>query len=185
MYQNDWEEAVLCKITNYNENTSKEEQKKFIPRNVNNESYYDNDKKGQLTILKFLYRYCGGKTDSQIEDIHDIVFSIDLPSIIKFRLLDIELRSGTPSDKQRHDAIELAANVIGGMEAVSRLMCNRKNEKELFSILQDSLEKDFPGEGKDFYRFCMRSILRVQASLSSKNVETYNNWFRVNYGTNN
>ena len=185
VYQNDWEEAVLCKITNYNENTSKEEQKKFIPRNVNNESYYDNDKKGQLTILKFLYRYCGGKTDSQIEDIHDIVFSIDLPSIIKFRLLDIELRSGTPSDKQRHDAIELAANVIGGMEAVSRLMCNRKNEKELFSILQDSLEKDFPGEGKDFYRFCMRSILRVQASLSSKNVETYNNWFRVNYGTNN
>lgn len=185
VYQNDWEEAVQCKIIDYNDKRPKDIDDKFIPRNANNESYYDNDKNGRLTILKFLYRYCGGKMDSPKEDIHDVVFSVDMPSIIKYRLLGIMQRCGTPSDKQRQDAIELAANVIGGIDAVSRLMCNRKNEKELFSILQDSLEKDFPGEEKDFYRFCMRSILRVQASLSSKNVETYNNWFRINYGTNN
>ena len=180
IYQNDWEEPVQCRISKYEHNSSFYINKK--------DEFALSDKNVYLiNIVKFLYSYSDGVDlrKNELAAIENQIVNSQLLSTTKYSLLKLiekYQKNGIDMSKDNHAHIlELASNCIGMADQIGSILSSKKNVTDVNDSLRNALEIRFPEQDDSFYRFCIRSILRVQASKSSKAVDFYNNWLKQHY----
>ena len=181
VYQNGWEEPVLCKVNEFKYN--KEERYKD-----HKDSYDVLDESDMLfKVLSFLYMYCGGSNDTlkQIDDLRCSIFDCKLLSAIKFsllKLIDDYNKNGADLNERNHAKVmEIAGACLGLSPQIKKIIMKKGNITEANDSIKDLIKKLLPNDSDDFYRFCIRCSLRLLASESSANVDFYNNWFRTYY----
>ena len=181
VYQNGWEEPVLCKVNEFKYN--KEERYKD-----HKDSYNVLDESQMLhKVLSFLYMYCGGSNDTlkQIDDLRCSIFDCKLLSATKFsllKLIDDYNKNGADLNKRNHAKVmEIAGACLGLSPQIKKIIMKKKNIIEANDSIKDLIINLLPNGSDDFYRFCTRCSLRLLASESSTNVDFYNNWFRTYY----
>lgn len=180
IYQNDWEEPVQCRITLFKHDNSTYYNKK--------DELNSSDKKAYLIdIIKFLSSY-GERLvfqEKELAAIEKQIVNSDLLSTTKYSLLKLIEKyrnNGVDMSKDNHVHImELASNCIGMTDRIGSIISSKKNVTDVNDSLRNALEIKFPEQDDYFYRFCVRSILRVRASKSSKAVDFYNNWLKQYY----
>lgn len=181
VYQNGWEEPVLCKVNEFKYN--KEERYK-----KHKDSYDVLDESDMLfKVLSFLYMYCGGSNDTlkQIDDLRCSIFDCKLLSATKFsllKLIDDYNKNGADLNKRnRAKVMEIVGSCLGLSPQIKKIIMKKGNITEANDSIKDLIKKLLPNDSDDFYRFCIRCSLRLLASESSANVDFYNNWFRTYY----
>ena len=181
VYQNGWEEPVLCKVNEFKYN--KEERYKD-----HKDSYDVLDESDMLfKVLSFLYMYCGGSNDTlkQIDDLRCSIFDCKLLSAIKFsllKLIDDYNKNGADLNKRNHAKVmEIVGSCLGLSPQIKKIIMKKGNITEANDSIKDLIKTLLPNGSDEFYRFCTRCSLRLLASESSTNVDFYNNWFRTYY----
>lgn len=182
VYQNDWEKPVQCKIRQYedeNIHDYKGEKDSYATRN---------NPDAKLSLLRFLYSYCD-ETNIPIEDLDKFrndVMESDVLSCVKFSLLkllkDYEANGIDLSKRNHVKVMELAGDCIGMSKEIGLILSMKKNNiTEVNESIRDLIKVMFPDQSDDFYRFCIRSVLRSHVEKSSNMVEIYNNWIKLYY----
>ena len=177
VYQNDWEEAVKCKIRKYEYDDKYSYYKK-------KDTYHEADTQSTLRkILIFLFSYCNDITFSdKIDDLRTYILDSRLMSSDKYTLLKLleeyEL-NGVDMSKTNHIKImEVVASILGLSAQIEKLLSVKNSTTEINDAIKKQMESIFPNEDDSFYRFCVRCSLRVQASKSKRITEIYNNWIK-------
>ena len=181
VYQNDWEEPVQCKVKEFEYDKEKrfEGQKDSDSAKDGSKMLYD--------VLSFLYKYCGGNGDSeiQIDKIKNSIHDSRLLSATKFsllKLLDDYIKNGVDLNKRNHAKVmETVGACLGLSPQIKKIIMKKGNITEANDSIKDLLTKLLPDGSDDLYRFCTRCSLRLLASESSTNVDFYNNWYRTYY----
>ena len=181
VYQNDWEEPVQCKVKEFEYDKEKrfEGQKDSDSAKDESKMLYD--------VLSFLYKYCGGNGDSeiQIDKIKNSIHDSRLLSATKFsllKLLDDYIKNGVDLNKRNHAKVmETVGACLGLSPQIKKIIMKKGNITEANDSIKDLLTKLLPDGSDDLYRFCTRCSLRLLASESSTNVDFYNNWYRTYY----
>lgn len=181
VYQNDWEEPVQSKIRQYEDDNIHDyegEKDSLVTRNNSD---------AKLSLLRFLYSYCD-ETNIPIEDLDKFrndVMESDVLSCVKFSLLkllkDYEVNGIDLSKRNHVKVMEMAGDCIGMSHQVEQISTKKKSVTEVNDIIRELLKEEIPGQSDGFYRFCVRSLLRQQASKSLRTTEFYNNWVKTYY----
>lgn len=181
VYQNDWEEPVQCKIIEY----KGENIHDYLGMKDNHATRNDFDVK--LSLLNFLYSYCN-ETNIPMEDLDKLrndVMESDVLSYVKFslfKLLEDYETNGIDLSKRNHvKVMEMVGECIGISHQVEQISSKKKDVTEANDLIGEILKEDIPGQSDGFYRFCIRSLLRQQASKSLRATDFYNNWLKTYY----
>lgn len=178
VYQNDWEEPVQCTIIQYKDKNIHD----YLGEKDCHATRDNSDMK--LSLLKFLYNYCN-ETNIPIDELEVLKMSImesNVLSSIKFSLLKILQeyeKNGIDLSKRNHVRVmEIVGDCIGLSKEIGLIITKKsKNIAEVNDSIRDVLKEVLPNQSDDFYRFCIRSLLRSHAAKSSNMVEFYNNWY--------
>ena len=177
VYQNDWEEAVRCKIRKYEYDDKYSYYKK-------KDTYQEVDTRNALRkILLFLFSYCNdGVFSDRIDDLRSYIIDSRLMSSDKYsllKLLDDYEQNGVDMSKTNHiKLMETVASILGLSAQIEKLLSVKNNAIEINDAIKKQMEDNFPNEDDSFYRFCIRCSLRGQASKSKRITEIYNNWIK-------
>lgn len=192
VYQNEWEEAVLCKIDEFipqNIKDEKDNSKDNRNNGASNDFSRTDDKEAYKSVIKFLYQYCSDRT-SEIDDVDKLKGAIKdslLASSLKyalFEMVDNYEKRGKVCDltPENHVKImQLTAACIGRCEEISKIVATHKEVNAINDSITELLKEIIPdGDGK-FYKFCVRSILRSEVEDNPRMIEVYNDFLKRNY----
>ena len=181
VYQNDWEEPVQCIINEYVSTDGYHyEARKDSHRLVDSDrSLYD--------MLSFLFSYCNNaeSIDCNVDDLRLSVINCKINASVKYLMLkllsDFEL-NGIQLSKTNHVKImEVVASCLELSDPTTRILKENRDVTRTNNAIEKLVFDKFPDGSDRFYRFCIRCLLRHQASKSSQAVEIYNKWIKTYY----
>lgn len=183
IYQNEWEEAVMCNIKLFKSNVAKANSDKHSNSDVEEVQ----DASSSVVILNFLFTYCRDMvTDrKKCEKLELTIKKAPFPSTLKFDLLELvanhkETQRCDLSEQNHVKVMELMTRCLDCNKDIDLLVSDKMDIKVIDKELRTIVCNIIHGMDDDFYRFCVRCLLRSAASKSKSNVVMYNDWLKLN-----
>ncbi len=181
VYQNNWEQPVQCQINEF-----KKPETGYTPTRESI-SPFDNSHSIKQ-ILYFLYAYCEGNTNQEIntKELWQEIVNCNIISSVKYSLLQLlndYNEHGVNMSKLNHPKVMITAgHCIGLSEPIKKVLLQKKNNnKEANDEIYELIKQIFQGENDAFYIWCTRCSLRSIVAESSSAIEFYNNWYHTYY----
>jgi len=181
VYQNNWEQPVQCQINEF-----KDQKTGYTPARESI-SPFDNSHSIKQ-ILYFLYAYCEGNTNQEIntKELWQEIVNCNIISSVKYSLLQLlndYNEHGVNMSKLNHPKVMITAgHCIGLSEPIKKVLLQKKNNnKEANDEIYELIKQIFQGENDAFYIWCTRCSLRSIVAESSSAIEFYNNWYHTYY----
>lgn len=176
VYQNAWEEAVQCKVNLF---VPLKITKSYQPDKRLKECKKNND--DLKFVIKFLYNLTCNKINNNINEVKAVVKRLPIASSIKCNLLSL-CDTNCEMSKRKHVIImDTAAHCLGKNNMVYQIINSKENVTEVNDAVLEIVMDLFPECEQNFYRFCIRCLLRKEAPKSKMTIERYNNWIKQYY----
>lgn len=177
VYQNSWEEPVQCQINLFDKQNG---VYKYDASKSQKDLHAENNLKETLNFLYSIFNEIPVDV-KEFERVEEDIVHCDLQSSLKYRLLNllhkINVDGTFKVDKHISATImELAAQCIGEVKEIGRLIFQRDDVEQINEEIKDRLKQKNIEGTEMFYRFCIRCVLRLQVSKDMSKVELYNNW---------
>ena len=157
VYQNDWEEPVLCKVKKFEGKESDYEYN-------DTHTPHDSTKELLYETLELLYHYCKLEEldKEKINKVKKNLNCLDIPSTTKYEIFKI-LDGNTGNQVVNQTKIrEIVSQCIGKQEEFARIVAEASKTKDIRKLdekMRDSISKVIPEKDSAFYRFCIRYTL--------------------------
>lgn len=174
VYQNDWEEPVLCKVKKY-----EGKEQAYKPCVISNS--YDSKEKLYNT-LELLYQYCKlEELDKEnIDKVKKDLKYIDIPSTTKYEIYKI--LDGNTGDQvvNQTKVREIVSQCIGKQEKIAKIVAEAK-DIYLNNKINELFGGIFPSKRDYIALFCIRSVLEQQSKKTKEAKALYDKWLNRFY----
>lgn len=168
VYQNEWLEAVLCKVIRFPGQESLY-QYRAMPTNAMSEMTF------RFNLLTHLLSgYNQVKSETNEEQLEETLFRSNLPSAMKFRLIQY-LHSGI-TDMLFHDFALLVPHLLDCKHQLECAICDAKSIEQIHSRLQILLLEKFNNASQVQVFMIIQSLLRSLVPKGEVYIKLYSEW---------
>ncbi|WP_297969001.1 DUF87 domain-containing protein [uncultured Campylobacter sp.] len=163
VYQNDWIEAVLCKVDKFEANETKFQQSESLKCS----SAIDNELKNEL-IKALLSNFIDNNAKFDLTYLWNEVLTSPLRSNIKAKILTLAKENKPPKDLKGISVI-IAELFIDLEKYIKMLVYKAKDINELLYTIESNLQLD--EQLKEYHRLIINCVI-VEVSLKNKNLDS-------------
>lgn len=168
VYQNEWLEAVLCKVSRFPGQESLY-QYRAMPTNAMSEMTF------RFNLLTHLLSgYNQVKSDTNEEQLAEALFRSNLPAAMKFRLIQY-LHTGI-TDLFFRDFAFLVPHILDCNHQLESVICDAKNVEQIHSRLQMLVLDKFNSASQEQVIMIIQPLLRSLVPKGEIYIKIYSEW---------
>ncbi|MBL4280601.1 ATP-binding protein [Vibrio fluvialis] len=168
VYQNEWLEAVLCKVSRFSGQESPY-QYQAVPTNVMSEMSFRFD-----LLTHLLSGYNQVKSETKEEQLTENLFRSNLPTAMKVQLRQY-LRSGL-TDLFFGDFAFLVPHLLDCKHQLESVICEAKNVEQIHSRLQMLVLEKFNNASQEEVIMIIQPLLRSLVPNGETYIKIYSEW---------